>query len=228
MNEAPMPPDEREARAGQDSSVLLEDVFLPRNVGPNGGDLNRAALQPEYRRSSLNAKVSDSGLPLLHRFEREDSATCGRKDEKPWHRMAAFMLLAGRTNSEIAMAADVTAPCVSHIRAQRWFQELLAVLANETGSDITGLLASEAQNSLNVMVEMRDTAKSERTRYQAAKDILELSHGKATQTIVSSVSHTTHASPSEEMESIQQQLAGLRSSAAREAGTTPALPQLEA
>lgn len=183
-------------------------------VGPLGGDTN--SQRAERRRSSLNVEESEvPGFPTLHRFQKEDSSTVGIKDEQPWHRMAAFMLLAGRTNSEIAMAAGVKANTVTHLRAQRWFQDLLAVLANETGSDITGLLASEAQASLNKMIEIRDSTDDtvpERLRYQAARDIFELHHGKATQKIVSHTTHSSSAgkSPSEEMQEIVDQLAALR------------------
>ena len=168
---------------------------------------------PERRTARLNAECETAtGLPELHRFSKEDSERHGLKNEQPWHRMAAFMLLAGRTNSEIGAAAGVTPTTVSVLRSQRWFQDLLAILANEAGSDITGLLASEAQASLNLMVEIRDDDElPARIRYTAAKDLLELSHGKATQKVVSLVSHSvSHKSPDEEMQEIQQELANLR------------------
>lgn len=192
-------------------------TFLASHAtGPNGGNLNNPAQQPERRRQPLNVEMKENG-PGLHRgLEFKDSAVAGLGNEQPWHRMAAFMLLAGRTNSEIGMAAGVGANMVSILRGQRWFQELLAVLANETGADITGLLASEAQASLNKLVELRDNAESERIQMSAALALLEHANGKPTQKIISSVSHTTHSSPSEEMDSINQQLAALRSSATRE------------
>lgn len=200
-------------------SVLMEtlalDFLIPAKTGPRGGDLSRAAY-PERRNAHLNN--GDTGL---HRHEGfEDKSVTGLKNEQPWHAMAAYMLLAGRTNSEIALAAGVTVAAVAMVRSQRWFQEKLAILSNKEGDDILGLLRSEATASLNKMIEIRDAVPEtpsvayDRLAYQAAKDIFELAHGKATQTVVSSVSHTTHASPSEEMESIQQQLAALRASSA--------------
>lgn len=198
----------------KDQDVKLAKAVL--GVGPRGGDLGNVNQYPERRTAMLNVNDSGvNGMPGLHRFQKADTATMGTKNEQPWHRMAAFMLLAGRTNSEIAMAAGITPQTVCNLRAQRWFQDLLAVLANETGSDITGLLASEAQASLNKMIEVRDSTDDtvpERLRYQAARDIFELHHGKATQKIVS---HTTHSSsvgksPAEEMQEIVDQLAALR------------------
>lgn len=199
------------------------------DVGPRGGDLNHPNGKREYRIQGLNVAGGEAGMQL-HRFERPETTVVGRRDEQPWHRMAAFMLLAGRTNSEIALAANVTPIAVAHIRAQRWFQELLAVLANEAGQDIMGLLQSEAQASLNKMIEIRDAVPttpsiaSDRLSYQAAKDLLELAHGKATQTVISSISHTTHVDPSEEMADIQQQLAALRASPAQKRAEVLTLP----
>jgi hypothetical protein len=46
--------------------------------------------------------------------------------------MAAYMLNAGRTNSEIAIAAGVKAGEVGVLRQQRWFQELCATIADST------------------------------------------------------------------------------------------------
>ena len=126
-------------------------------VGPYGGDLTAPVRMPERRNARFNGGVDVNGAPGLHRFEKAtDVVKMGLKNEQPWHRMAAYMLLAGRTNSEIAMAANVHSPEVSTLRAQRWFQDLMATLANEAGADIAGLLSSEAQNSLNMMVDIRD------------------------------------------------------------------------
>lgn len=184
-------------------------------LGPRGGKTDVHAMRPEYRNASLNAPMVD-GFPMLHkgprptREEAITTATVGKCDEQPWHRMAAFMLLAGRTNSEIAAAASVGPATVSHLRAQRWFQELLAVLANETGADIVGLLQSEAAASLETLVSLRDTGESERVRLAAALALFEHANGKPVQKVISHSSHSVHATPQDEMDAIQQELAVLR------------------
>lgn len=175
-----------------------------KKYGPNGGDLDR--LNPEWRKASLSVTTTEAG-PTLHRFH--DTATIGRKDEQPWHRMAAFMLLAGRTNSEIALAAGVVPATVSQLRAQKWFQELLAVLANEAGADVMGLLQGEAVASLEKMVKTRDFAESERLQYQAAKDLVELAHGKAVQRVISDTTHRMAKTPQQEMDDLMQDLKAL-------------------
>lgn len=206
------------------SSLAVD--FLIKAKGPLGGDLNNPRNNPQFRNAPFQGEVKENGTLGLHDPREQDTTRHGIQKEQPWHRMAAFMLLAGRTNSEIAMAASVTAIAVSTLRGQRWFQELLATLANETGADITGLLASEAQNSLNTIVDIRDDLElPARVRLAAAQTLLEQSHGKPTQKIISAVSHTTFASPSEEMESVQQQLAALRSSATQKELPAPTQPE---
>ncbi len=176
--------------------------------GPRGGNIENPATKPEWRRNAFNG--NDTGL---HRAEGwEDTTTVGIKNEQPWHRMAAYMLNAGRTNSEIAMAADVTSEHVSHLRAQRWFQELCATIANTEGEEILGLIRSETAASIEKIVSLRDFSDNERVQLSAAITLLEHSHGKPIQKVVSDIHHSGHSSPEEEMSRIQEELAALRRS----------------
>lgn len=182
-------------------------------LGPLGGNVNNPKQHHERRQAGLRVDgCRDGALPLLHKGDTfQDTATYGLKNEQPWHRMAAFMLLAGRTNSEIAAAAQVKPGHVSILRAQRWFQELLAILANETGEDITGLLAAEQAASVEKLVTLRDdpTVPS-RVQMTAALALLEHARGKPTQRVVSLSASTTFSSEKEELEAIQAELANLR------------------
>jgi hypothetical protein len=186
--------------------MLALKVLNGEKVGPRGGNLNNPKQYPEARRSGFNGEITE-----LHRFEKDhDSALCGIQNEQPWHRMAAYMLLAGRTNSEIAMAAGVVPTTVSLLRAQRWFQQLLATIANKAGDEIIGILQSEAAASVQKLVELRDCAESERVQLSAAQTLVEQAHGKPTQKILSHSSHTSYQSPKEELDEIQRELAALR------------------
>ena len=201
-------------------SSILDKTTTSEARGPNGGDLTNATYKPERRNAGLNAEIGENGLPKLHRFDKPDAVEMGIKNEQPWHRLAAFMLLSGRTNSEIAMAAGREPSAVACLRTQRWFQELLAVLANEHGQDLQAAITSHAHDAINRIAEIANgdiETYGVRNILAASQLLLEQAKGKATQTVVSTVSHTTHASPSEEMESIQQQLAALRSSSTKEA-----------
>lgn len=186
---------------------MLGEVVL----GPEGGNANLPAHRPESRRAHLNAKLDPAtGLPGLHRKEFVDTATPGRNNEPAWARMAAFMLLQGRTNSEIGMAANVHPGTVSHIRAQRWFQELLATLANEDGEAGMALMKAENLASIQRIVDLRDNSENERVSLSAAQFIVEQVQGKAVQRNMNVNASTTFDSPDAEMRSIQEQLSALQ------------------
>lgn len=194
------------------TQALNVPTELPQVVGPKGGSPNDPLYYPERRNSPLKVEHLPDGCIGLHRGARStEVSVAGLKNEQVWHRMAAFMLLSGRTNSEIALAANVTVQQVSNVRSQRWFQELLATLANETGADITGLIASEAAASLEKLVQLRDYAESERIQFGAALALLEQANGKPTQKVISSVTTHRASSPTEEFAQIEQELAALRS-----------------
>jgi hypothetical protein len=180
--------------------------------GPRGGNLDAqtSPAKPEWRKTHLNGEVLPNGGLALHRFEKQEITVPGKKNEQPWHRMAAYMLNVGRTNSEIALAADVDPATVAQLRGQRWFQELCATIANEHGEALIGAIQSEAMDSLNTIVDLRDNSESDRVRLSAATTILEQAHGKPVQKIVSDISHRVATSPTEEMEAIQAELAALR------------------
>lgn len=180
-------------------------------VGPKGGNLANPAQHPERRQATLNAVVDDAtGMPKLHRFEKVDVAAQGWKNEQVWHRMAAYMLLAGRTNSEIAIAAGVHVNVVSHIRCQRWFQDLLATLANESGQDIQGALLSHVHSAINNIADIaNDEALPARVRLAANVSLLEHANGKPTQKIISS-STVSHLDAKDEMAQIAEELRVLR------------------
>ena len=88
-------------------ALLSERSVDPRSVGPRGGNVHAPELNSSARRASLNTERTDDGVHTLHRKDGwHDTATVGLINEQPWHRMAAYMLLQKRTNSEIAMAAN--------------------------------------------------------------------------------------------------------------------------
>lgn len=143
----------------------------------------------------------------LHGFR--DTATQGIEREKPWHRMAAMLIIANRTNREIAEAAQVSVEAVRFLRAQRWFQELLATLATEQGQDVMSLLRSEAAASVQTLVTLRDGSESDRVKLAAATTLLEHAHGKAVQKVLAITGKANtggYASPADEMEEIQREL----------------------
>jgi hypothetical protein len=183
---------------------LALDFLGLKRLGPRGGDLDMPVRKPERRQSHFN---SPNGLNGLHRFEQPETAEVGLKNEQPWHRMAAYMLNAGRTNSEVAAAAQRSVAEVTGLRAQRWFQELCATVANNFGEELIGLLQSEAAASIEMVVNLRDTAESERVQLAAAQLLIEHARGKPTQTVISDVTHRVNKDPREERAELLRELA---------------------
>lgn len=120
------------------------------------------------------------------------------------------MLLAGRTNSEIGLAAGVSPQSVSQLRANRWFQELLATLANHEGEPVLGLIRAESLASVEKLVSLRDFADSERVQLAAATTLLEHAQGKPTQRVLSVSATTTFSDEKSELENIQAELRAIR------------------
>jgi hypothetical protein len=194
----------------------MNDVALAMNAlgkGPRGGNLNNPDQHPERRRSGFKPIAlhgDNNGMPGLHRFNRdaEDVAGMGLQNEQPWHRMAAFMLLTGRTNSEIALAANVGVQAVVTLRQQRWFQELLATLANDKGEEITGVIESYTLEAVEEIHSIMQSAESDRVRLAAATTLLEQGRGKAVQHI--RTEKVKPRDPKEELEELERDLSAVR------------------
>lgn len=182
------------------------------NLGPGGGNLEAAFQHPEWRRAELNAEIDpESGLPQLHSVkEFREKALPGLQKEQPWHRLAAYMILARRTNSEIASAAGVTVQSVSNLRGQRWFQQLLATYANNDGEEIKACIKAEALASVQKLVSLRDFAENERVQLAAATTLLEHAEGKPTQKILSVSATTTFSNEKDELDAIQAELRAIK------------------
>lgn len=124
--------------------------------------------------------------------------------------MAAYMIVAGRTDSEIAMAADVLPGEVAILKSQRWFQELLATIANADGEEIIGMLKSEVLASIVKLATLRDCAESEAVQASCARTLIEQSEGKPVQKVITDNIHRRGVTPQDEMEAIRQELEMLR------------------
>lgn len=189
-------------------NLIKFNAPFPMNVvGPKGGDLKNPAQNPEWRKEGFNGSISHG----LHRFVKEDDvAAAGLKNEQPWHRMAAYMLNAGRTNSEIAMAAGVQVGEVSILRSQRWFQELCATIANNDGEEIMGALKSHVLDAIEKTAALMHLAESESVQANCAKTLIEQAHGKPLQKSVLDVTSRRGTSPKEEYDQLTQELAQLQ------------------
>lgn len=183
-------------------------------TGPNGGNLDKP-VQAAERRAHFNGPTDPAtGMPGMHVVSDKDfrdTAVPGRQKEPWWCGMAMFMLMAGKTNSEIGEAANVTPVCVSQLRAQRWFQEKYTTLVNENGQGIMGVLQAEALASVETLVRLRDFAESDKVQLQAATTLLEHAKGKPVATVLShTTSYKQYRTPEEEHAAIQEELRHVR------------------
>lgn len=195
---------------------LALDLLGLGDRGPRGGDLNRIGptTKREWRTAGLKVEIDpETGMPNLHQFERPETTVCPIKNEQPWHRMAALALINGFTNTEIAGWAGVTPQAVSVLRSQRWFQQLLARLANDQGQAWQGVLQGEVLANIETWIAIRDDINAPvRARADAARLLMEHAVGKPTQTSITYSKNVTKAnlSPQDEMEQINEELANLR------------------
>ncbi len=182
-------------------------------LGPRGGNLQNPQQYPERRNASHNGEVNADGVIGFHDPRDCDTAAGGIMCEKPWHRMAAILLNKGFTNKEIAEMAGVVPETVSHLRAQRWFNELCVRLAQDAHEALSARLEGEAFAALeNISTIANADAKEVGSRTKLAANIALLEHatGKPVQKILSVNAHTSYSSAQAEMEAIQSELAEIR------------------
>lgn len=182
-------------------------------LGPRGGDLDNPMYHPQWRRASHNGGVSEDGVIGFHDPKSSDVAIPGLQKEQPWHRMAAVMLNRGFTNIEISQMAGVAPMTVSHLRAQRWFNELCVRLATDAGDALQARLDAEASQALENISQIANADAKEvgsRTKLAANIALLEHANGKPTQKIISVNAHTAYSSAQEEYAAIQSELEELR------------------
>ena len=125
--------------------------------------LTGSALSPEARSGAF------------HGIDRE----CTLKEEKPYHRQAAYMLALNADTGDVAKALDVTPHAVRSWLREPWFQERVAQIQAERGKDLTQLFINEAWSTFATMVELRDDIETPATvRAGICRDILDRALGK--------------------------------------------------
>lgn len=194
----------------------------PRRLGPRGGNLDDPRFHPENRNRALDAPVVETRdgerIIGLHDPRAQDTTRAGLEREQPWHRMAAHMLNRGFTNMEVADAAGKSKEQVSILRAQRWFNELCAELAESKEKVIRARLDGYALESVEeihkiaVNEECDSDGKplvSARVRLAAHTTLLEHSQGRPTQKVLSVSATTQFSSEREEYQSVLEELKSL-------------------
>lgn len=157
-----------------------------------------------------NAQGAELTHPtLLNRMENE-----GRGHqvvyEKPWHRMALHLFTANMSIREVAAVLDKSDSAVSDLLRTGWFQkQLTETIEKNGGSDVMALCKSEAINSIQTLIEIRDNPSvPAMARRACAMDLLERYHGKAVQKIETKHSYASD-DPVQEAANLEKQISGL-------------------
>ncbi len=102
-------------------------------------------------------------------------------NEKPIHRVMAYMMMQGYNDGEIGKATNYSKEHVGVIRKQEWFSELIAKLSEDRFSDaLDGLLEGAALEAVTELRNLATTAKSESVRKSASDSLLDRFLGKPT------------------------------------------------
>ena len=187
--------------------------------GPRGGLIDNPTYHPEARNAPLSARIIETKdgekIVGLHDSREQDSTRHGVQAEKPWHRMAAHMLNRGFTNIDVADAAGVDPGMVSILRAQRWFNELCATLAEDKEKVIRARLDGYALDAVEEIAkiafndavnEKGEAIVPARVRLTAQTTLLEQAVGRPTQKVLSVSATTSFSSEREEYDAIMQEL----------------------
>lgn len=198
------------------SNNLLDHLEIDLSgvkTGPYGGRLDHEPSQPDARRASFQPVDTDDPeiLGLHNATDWHDTSVGGIYKEQGWHRMAAYLILEGKDNKEVARIAQVNPATISHLRAQRWFQELLSRLAADDHQAVHAAMQSHALAAVEKVAFLMENSESDRVQAQCALALIEHTQGKPVQRI-----HSVHekgrtfGSPQEERDSLMQQLSELR------------------
>lgn len=158
--------------------------------------------------SHLIENVEGRGVVPLHN-PRECAVEV--QTEKPWHRAALYMMLAGQSHVEIAEALGKSAVMVGILSRQGWFQQKSAAIAAASGGDeVTALIKGASKDCVIKLVELRDDEQTPKAVVATVcNSLLDRYLGKAPQHL-----EVTQKGPGgdiqEQMEQVERELAELR------------------
>lgn len=131
--------------------------------------------------------------------------------ERPWHRAAAYMMLAGQGHGEIAEALGKSAQMVSILSRQLWFQQKVAELAAASGGDeVTALIKGASKGCVLKLIALSEDEKTPKAVVaNVCNSLLDRYLGKAPQH-VEITNHAPVGDIHEQMEQVERQLEELR------------------
>jgi len=137
--------------------------------------------------------MPDNALQIVDGFARPDSlygdrvSTMDVKRELPEHRIMILLKAQGHSNKEIGDITGYTREHVGHVLRQPWARSrLLDILNDRGGSAVDKVLSGEVLNSIDTLVEVRDSDEAgPQARLSAANAILDRALGKPLQRVES-------------------------------------------
>lgn len=133
------------------------------------------------------------------------------QNEKPIHRVMAFMAARGIKPKQIAEEVGYSYAQVIDIHRQPWFKERVSqILAENNNESLQALLDGGASDAIMQLRDLCNSAKSENVRLAAARDILDRTHGKPLMQKDVDGSKEIPADPADELARIREELEQLK------------------
>lgn len=108
------------------------------------------------------------------------------REEKAWHRSAAYLFATGCVSThDVAVACDVQDATIRNLLRQDWFQERVTqLMAANGGKDIMSMFRAEQFRTLAVLLDLRDNKSTPApVKFNVCRDILDRTLGKPVQRI---------------------------------------------
>ena len=171
-----------------DDEMPIVEASPRANVRRSGGGQCASSAQ-DYRQSEMY------GSEIEHDILGHEDAFFGAKlpnlvihRELPVHRLICYLKAQGLSNREISSRVSKSESWISQVIRQPWAQERIVAEIREAGRDsLQGILASQAEDSVWTLVEIRDDVKAKNAdRAQCANSLLDRLLGRPNQPITHS------------------------------------------
>lgn len=132
-------------------------------------------------RRGVHSDVPNKDDTIGELYGRRPTSYGPLEKEKFEHRLILWMCANGQSSKEIAQATGYSYNGIQKIKSQSWFRQQFVELTTKMGKDsVNQFLKGEVMNSLEKLVEIRDTAPKASDQRAAADSILDRFLGKAT------------------------------------------------
>lgn len=127
--------------------------------------------------------------------------------EKPEHRIVFYLKAQGKSYTEIAKVTDYTISHLSQLCRQPWAQKRIMEEIRSNGGDaVRAVLEGEVINSLQTLVEVRDSSDKDSNRVAAANSLLDRHLGKP----IAKIETTHFSNAAETISDVDRQLKEVR------------------